>query len=160
MNAAPDGSPDQGVLLSNLGQALGLRFERSGESGTLDELIAVRRAAASALHTGPQYGPALSNLGNALRIRYERTGDERALAEALDIHRKAVEVVPTDHPARALMLTNLDRAIELSYERTQQPGLLDEQIRIRRERLAALGHDADRPTELANIAGRRVGVLG
>ncbi len=34
VNAAPDGSPDQGVLLSNLGQALGLLLARHSGSAS------------------------------------------------------------------------------------------------------------------------------
>ena len=75
VQATPADHPDRAGFLSNLGNALRARFERTGARADLDAAIQAGRQAVQATPADhPDRAGYLSNLGIALRTRFERTG--------------------------------------------------------------------------------------
>src|SRR2546427_603200 len=75
IEALPSEHRDQATYLSNLGAALGNRFEVTGNMADLDEAVALGRRAAAALPPGhPRQGMYLANLGAALQARAMASG--------------------------------------------------------------------------------------
>ena len=66
MDATPAGHPNLAGRLSNLGNALVRRFERTGDTADLDAAIDAGRQAVAASPAGhPNLATMLANLGNA-----------------------------------------------------------------------------------------------
>ncbi len=93
-------------MLSNLGNALQARFERTGQLADLDEAITLFRDAVAATPVGhPERPGRLSNLGAALRTRFGRTGQLADLDQAITARQEAVAAIPADHPDRPVILS-------------------------------------------------------
>jgi tetratricopeptide (TPR) repeat protein len=85
-------STDRLVMLSNLANALVLRFQRTGAQEDLDEAIGAARQAVSAAPADHRSRALfLSNLANALQVRFQRTGAQEDLDEAISAARSAAE---------------------------------------------------------------------
>src|SRR6185295_12461858 len=82
----PHEHPDRAAVLSNLGSALQVRFERTGTASDLNEAIALTRAAlVVAPSDDPSYATILNNLGSALR-------QARRFEEAITAHNQALSL--------------------------------------------------------------------
>ncbi|MCX4529289.1 tetratricopeptide repeat protein [Streptomyces sp. NBC_01551] len=161
----PADHPDRATFLSNLGSALGARFEWLGAAADLDEAVRVGREAVEATPTGhPNRAMCLSNLGIALRIRFEWLGAVADLDEAVRVGREAVEATPTGHPNRAMYLSNLVSVLGIRFEWLGAAADLDEAVRVGREAVkdSPAGHP-DRAMYLSNLGsalGARFDRLG
>ncbi|KAJ9412631.1 hypothetical protein QL093DRAFT_2027076, partial [Fusarium oxysporum] len=83
VESTPHVHPDLAARLNNLGNKLGRRYERTGETKDLEEAIqAVRQAVESTPHDHPDREGRLNNLGIKLESRYRRTGQIKELEEA------------------------------------------------------------------------------
>ncbi|MGW4412773.1 CHAT domain-containing protein [Nonomuraea sp. NPDC004702] len=139
LNATSTDHPDRAMYLNNLGVALALRFERSGDQSDLDERIEIARqavAATSADH--PERAIYLTNLGKSLNIRFERNGDQSDLNEMIEVARQAVAATSADDPSRATRLHNLRGSLRARYERTGDRADLNEAIEAARQAVAAV----------------------
>ena len=145
LTAIPADHPDRVAMLSNLGLALQLRFERVGALADLDEAITVGRAAAqTAPADHPDRAGYLSNLSGALRVRFGRVGMLADLDEAITVARAAVRAAPADHPDQAATLSNLGGALQARFGRVGALADLDEAVTVIREAVQATL--ADHPT--------------
>jgi hypothetical protein len=100
--ATPEGDPDRPTRLTNLGIALQLLFERTGDTGVLAEAVATGRdALAASSHDDPDRAKYMTNLSAALLLQFGRTGDTGVLAEVVQVARDAVAATPHGDPYRA-----------------------------------------------------------
>jgi len=105
--------------LNNLGNKLGLRYERTGDMADLEAAIqAAQQAVDSTPQDHPNWAMHLNNLGNKHGSRYERTGGMADLQAAIQAAQQAVDSTPQDHPNRAMYLSNLGNKLGRRYERT------------------------------------------
>jgi tetratricopeptide (TPR) repeat protein len=142
IDATPDNHPDLGGYLSNLGLALRLRYERTGDPDDLDGAVAAGRRSVQAAPDGdPDLGGYLSNLGLALYVRHERTGAIGDLDDAVTAGRQAVHAAPDGDPDLGEYLSNLGGALRLRYERTGDPGDLDDAVATDRQAVDAAPED-------------------
>ncbi|KAH7114709.1 CHAT domain-containing protein [Dactylonectria estremocensis] len=149
VKSTPDGHPDLASWLNNLGNKLGLRYERTGEMDDLEEAIRTARQAVELTPDDyPDLAGRLNNLGNKLVRRYERTGEMNDLEEAIETSRQAVELTPNDHPNRARRLSNLGLSLESRYKRTGEMNDLEEAIRTARQAVKST------PEDHPDLAGR------
>ncbi|GGM40516.1 CHAT domain-containing protein [Dactylosporangium sucinum] len=106
--AAADTEP--GALAANLGVALRMLAERTGEPDVAAEAVAELRCALDVRATSGRY----LNLASALHVRFLVTGDDAHLGAAVDAARAAVDTCDDDllRPARLASLAGLllDRA--------------------------------------------------
>ncbi|KAI0032115.1 CHAT domain-containing protein [Vararia minispora EC-137] len=127
-------SPDDHVILNNLGIALILRYERFEELQDLEDGITVGR---TALHLTPIDDPARAmryyNLGTAIESRFDRMGRLEDLSNAISMFRHAVELTPNDHPNLANRLAGLGSALQNRFSRHGQRSDLEEAIAIKRQ---------------------------
>jgi tetratricopeptide (TPR) repeat protein len=148
VEAVPGDHPDAPLYTSELGSALQVRFERTGNRADLEEAVQLNR---DALRTLPADHPGglmiAATLSNLLRVRFERARDPDDLAEAARLGRAAVTQAPADYPGRTLMLTNLSNVLRLRSgldtpgDSDEQAADLDEAIGLCREVLAAIAED-------------------
>jgi tetratricopeptide (TPR) repeat protein len=153
LNVSPPDCSDQAGMLSNLGMALRMRFERIGKIEDLDEAVQVGRQAVEAAPTGhPDRAHILSSLGLALQRRFERTGQHEDLAEAVQIGKQAVQNASTADAMRPAYLSNLGSAMRIWSENTGRTEDLDEAVQISRQaiQIAPL-HHPDRAAMLSNL---------
>ena len=89
-------------MLSNLGNALQARFERTGQQADLDQAITrLSEAVDAAPADHPDRPGYLSNLGAALQARFERTGQQADLDQAITRLSEAVDATPRRPPRPA-----------------------------------------------------------
>lgn len=140
--------PDWPWILSDLGNALQMRFERTGRAADLDEAITWFERAVDRSPTDPRL---LSNLGNALRLRYQSEQRAEDLDRAVTVGRRAVTPAPADHAGQAMVMSNLGLALILRYESLGRVADLDEAVDLARASLAAVPVDDDRHSYLSNL---------
>jgi tetratricopeptide (TPR) repeat protein len=128
---------DRAMSCSNLATALGSRYEATGSSNLLDEMITLHREAL-ALRLAGHLRRAIScmNLANGLTHRYLATGGgSDLLDEIIKLQREALALRPAGHPHRSESCNNLANALYGHYEATGSSDLLDEMITLHREAL-------------------------
>ena len=144
LTAIPADHHDRVAMLSNLGLALQLRFERVGALADLDEAITVGWGAVQATPADhPDRAGYLSNLGFALRVRFRRVGAQADLDQAITVGREAVQATPADHPDRAGHMSNLSLVLQVRFEQMGTQEDLDEAITL--GRAATQATPADHP---------------
>ena len=131
-------NPDQCESLSNLGNALRIRFERAlGGRSDLDEAIIFHREALemqTLRHPNRSY--VLTDLADELLMRFHEGGQKIDLDESILLHKKALELRPPPHPDRPSSLIALAEALETQFLRQgRQPSDLIEAIALSREAL-------------------------
>jgi hypothetical protein len=140
------------VDLSNLVDALLVKFGHTGQLACLEEAIdAGRRADAIA----PDEPTILSNLANALNELFDRTGQRAAADEALSMLRRAAATVPPAHPSAAAVYSNISVTMTGLAERLGRPEFADEALDFARRAAAAAppGHQG-RAGALSNLGTR------
>lgn len=150
----PDYPPEiRGAHLTDLGQALCSRFERTGAFDDLQTAIGILR---EALATNPAdaviRAATCYQLGWALRIRFERTGAPADADAAVEAGETAVNLAPADHHLRVKALGALSLAYQARFRRTGSPADLDAAVDAGRVGIRALpvGH-GDRSAMLAAL---------
>ncbi|MGC0206933.1 CHAT domain-containing protein [Streptomyces levis] len=143
-------------VLFNLGRALGMVYERSGDVALLDEAVRHMEGAEAlvARTGGPERAKVLSALGMALRERAERLDDLADLHRAVELTGLAVRAVPADDPERAQWLSHLGVTLTSRYLRLNRVADLEEAARVGREAVRALPAAApphDRAVLLTNL---------
>ncbi|BCB73648.1 hypothetical protein GCM10022251_77600 [Phytohabitans flavus] len=155
VTVSPADSDGRAALLSMLGVALRVRFERTGAEADIDRAVRVGREAAAATssgHTDRRGYP--SNLGGTLQTRFGHSADLADLDEATRVSQEATATIPDEHPDRAAMLTNLGLALRTRFARIGDVVDLDEAIRVGQRAMAAMPDDQpDRPAMLLNLGG-------
>ncbi len=154
MHATPSDHPGRGTLLTNLGNALRVRFEWAAAPEDLDAAIEALDAAAQEMPAShPDSAIATANLGIALRVRFDHTGALADLDAAIGALDAAARAAPPGHSSRAGRLTNLGAAWKARFVRTEELTDLDEAVRACRTAVheTPVGH-ADLPMYLSNLA--------
>jgi tetratricopeptide (TPR) repeat protein len=149
--AAGGEAPDP-VNVSNLVDALLVKFDHTGQLACLEEAIdAGRRAVALA----PDDPTILSNLAGALNGLFSRTGQRGAGDEALSLLRRAAGAVPPTHPNAAAVFANISLTMSGLAERLGELALQDEALGFARRAAAAApsGHQA-RAIALNNLGSQ------
>ena len=119
MDATPADHPDRAMYLSNLGNALLVRFGRTGALADLETGIEAEQAAVDAIPADhANRATYLSNLGGALQTRFGYTGVLADLDAAIEAGRAAAEATPADHPNRAIYLSTLGNALRTRFGQT------------------------------------------
>ncbi|MFC5212380.1 CHAT domain-containing protein [Streptomyces coerulescens] len=127
-------------VVFNLGRALGLLHERTGDVALLDEAVRRLEEAVALVSTlgGPESAQVFSALGMALRVRAERLDRVPDLHRAVELTRRAVDAVPAGDPERALWLSHLGVALTCRYTRLNTVMDLQAAARAGREAVAEL----------------------
>ncbi|MQY11431.1 hypothetical protein SRB5_15490 [Streptomyces sp. RB5] len=104
---------EQAMYLSNLGIALGAKYDHRGGIEDLDESINMARqaVAASTRLESVELARYLANLTHSLTRRYEQTAQIEDLDEAVDAGRRSVSLLSSDHPERSWFLAELSAAL-------------------------------------------------
>ncbi|KAE8447330.1 hypothetical protein EG329_010888 [Mollisiaceae sp. DMI_Dod_QoI] len=106
-------------VLSNLGDMLNIRFERTGSIEDLNRSIDASNMAADATPKDhPEHAHRLVALGGNLGSRFERNGSMDDIDRALNVVDIAVNATSEDHPDRAHRLTNLGTLLGIRFRRT------------------------------------------
>jgi hypothetical protein len=93
--------PATTIYLDALAGSLNMRWELTGDSDDLDQLITVSRLLAVAVPEGDPERPArLLMLGGHLHLRFIHGRSAMDLMEAVEREREALDAVPAGHPAR------------------------------------------------------------
>jgi hypothetical protein len=122
LDAAPVTLPDWATYLSNLGNELRVRSQRTDAQVDLDAAIGAGRAAVEITPAGhSNKAERLNKLGSALRDRFERTGAQADAEAAIATFETAVKAAPGDHPDRAIYLNSLGNALK---DRAQLTGVV------------------------------------
>ncbi|MFE1440138.1 CHAT domain-containing protein [Streptomyces sp. NPDC058739] len=138
VKAHPPGHSDRAKSLSDLGIALGTRFERAGAVADIDEAVTVGRQAVEVVPLDhPHRAIYCSNLGNSLRLRFGRFDAQADIDEAVAVSRQAVEAVPLDHPDRAMFLGNLGNSLGTRFGRFGAEADIDEAVAVGRRAVEA-----------------------
>lgn len=121
--------PEWAMFLSNLGNALGSRFDRLGSMTDLDEAIIFGHHAIEAAPAGhPGLSSYRSNLGYRLLIRFIQIGDLADLDNAVAVSRQAVDATPAGHPALAARLVGLGAALYARSKHVDLTSDLDQSL--------------------------------
>ncbi|MFF2131679.1 CHAT domain-containing protein [Streptomyces olivochromogenes] len=150
---SPADHPDRAAVLSNLGVALGARFEQGGPATDLDAAIEAGQEAIQATPVGhPNRAATVSNLAEWLRARFERDGAVADLDAAIEAGQEAVQATPADHPDPARYLSNLGEALRARFEVGSSLADLDAVIdHFRAAVQAAPAGHPDRARHLSNL---------
>jgi tetratricopeptide (TPR) repeat protein len=150
----PIGHENYPACCSNLGAALGGRFEASGLAADLDEAIDAQATAVTAARGYPDLAFYLSNLGASYTTRFERTGDAVSLDRAIEALQAAVAATQPKDPDLATRQTNLGRVRLCRYEQTADTDTLFAAIATLGAAVEATKPgDPDYPPRLSNLAG-------
>jgi tetratricopeptide (TPR) repeat protein len=106
IQTAPDGWPDRGTYLTNLGNLLIERFEKERSMCILDWAISTNTIPVHLISDDH-----LTNLGNKLMERLEKEKSMHILDQAISTLTNAVEFTPDDHPNRGPAFYNLGSAL-------------------------------------------------
>ena len=150
---AASGDDPHPVDLSNLVNALLVKFSHTGRLAPLEEAIdAGRRADALA----PGDPTILSNLANALNELFNRTGQRGAADEALSMLRRAAATVPPAHPSAAAVYSNISVTMTGLAGRLGGPAFADEALDFARRAAAAAPPGHHRRAGVLNNLGSRL----
>lgn len=147
--------PIDAPLVSALGTALMMRFQRAGSMADLTESIDLYRSAVlTSLDDDPDHSEYLHNLSAALQIRYAQFGDLADLDAGIAAARNAISAAASDDTQRAMYLTGLAVELQTRFELAHDRADLDEAIDALREAVAATPADnrqfAQQCSHLAN----------
>ena len=149
--------------MTQLANALGKEFERTGELAVLEEAIEVSRQAVDG--TPKQHQARLRrlhNLGNRLESHYERKGSVTSLQEAIAVARQVVESVAEDHPDGASFLASLsnklERQMEVLEDASDVASTLDAVIEMTREAIRMIPPSHREYPSLLNDLARKLAI--
>jgi tetratricopeptide (TPR) repeat protein len=147
----PTPHPNRAGMLSNLGIAQRMRYERLGTKADLARTVEILREAAVRA-SAENRGPVLTSLGLALRARYESDNSLETLTEAIGILREALALSRREQPLWASRSSNLGATLRLLSERTGELAALDEAIeRLREAVVVTSPADPERFGRQANL---------
>jgi tetratricopeptide (TPR) repeat protein len=158
--AAADGDPDRCRYLSNLGAALRMDAERTGNVSQLAEAAEIQRAAVACADGHAERGSILFNLCAALASWSEYSDDTGLLIEAVQAGREAVTATPAGDSDRASILSGLGAVLVQLARRTGDAGLMQEAVEAHRSAVAATadGHPYWR-ARLSNLGSALYGLF-
>ncbi|MFF3858886.1 CHAT domain-containing protein [Streptomyces sp. NPDC002209] len=154
LDAAPPDGPGRAGRLTDLGTALGMLFEETGETDHLREAVAASREAVS---LSPPADPGrrhhLSNLAVSLRHLYHRTDDMAVLDEAVRTAQETVALTAPGHPGQASELASLVHLLDIQAERRGRTQEGEGAVRAAREAVARTPPQDPRRAGLLDVLG-------
>lgn len=133
--------------LTNLGLALRMLYDHTGDTEYLAEAVEASRRAVGLLPSGHMDNPGITaNLSNSMQGLYERTGDLEVLKEAVKLKRAAVGSAGERY--RAGCLSGLAGAVAALAEETGDMSAWREAVELSR---AAAGDPVAGPEYVANL---------
>jgi CHAT domain-containing protein len=115
--AAATGQERLSDARTNLGSALLLRYDRTGEQAALERSIAVLEEALQLAPGRSDRPPILSNLAGSLRARYRRGGELSDLERSIELSDEALALVPSHAPDRPAYVNDLGAGLQERYAR-------------------------------------------
>jgi hypothetical protein len=123
LQLVPGPSPQRAAVVSDLGLALRLRYERFGDTTDLADSVDLAReaadlgrAAASRYPRSVRLHELLANLANVLCVRFELGHDPADAGDAVQAARESVTLLGPNDPSRPGCLNNLGRALGCRYD--------------------------------------------
>ncbi|QKV73650.1 CHAT domain-containing tetratricopeptide repeat protein [Amycolatopsis sp. Hca4] len=126
----PPNHRDKGLSLSNLGNALRIRFERTENTNDIEEAVLASREAVVATPGDPDIGTYWDNLGVALQHMFASRQHVDDLIEAVESHRNAISATPDSHYAVSGRLSNLGGALLHLFRHSGDRSSLDQALEI------------------------------
>ncbi|WP_053042542.1 CHAT domain-containing protein [Streptomyces sp. KE1] len=125
-------------FLGVLAHALLLRFQHTGDTGTLTEAADLARRAVAAAPPGtPVHASRVSSLVFILFRLHDVAAEDHVLREAVTLGRQAVAALPEGHRARPAALSHLGVVLIRAYEHTGRAALAEEAVAHHRGAVAA-----------------------
>ena len=128
----PSRHPEISTLQIFLGDALSMRFQRTGDRNDLDQAVDRLEDALNNLsllpssHLNQWKGP--THHAIVLVLRFEQGGDPADLHNAIIDCRDSLKLIPEDHPDRISCLNNLGKALVRRFYQTGERSDLDQGI--------------------------------
>jgi tetratricopeptide (TPR) repeat protein len=144
---------DRGGSLSNMANALVMRFAQCRELKDLDEAIKLRREALDACPPlDSSRGTYLHELAMVLRTRFQQHGNLQDIDQGILLLREGLTLCASGDLRRGMWINDLADAIQLQFKMRGDIKDMDEAIKLRREFLVLRpqGHP-DRDTALNNL---------
>ncbi len=142
--AVPVKVPEHTLHMSALASALIARYQRFADLRTLEEAIAVGRAAVDALPaSNPERVNQLARLVGYLYEHYLRSAEESSITEAIETSRHLIAATPPNHPELGRRLANMALMLRARwFIDTGQPDDLRAALDVHRQAADALpdGH--------------------
>ncbi|KAK2612245.1 hypothetical protein QQS21_001671 [Conoideocrella luteorostrata] len=139
VTTAPQNYPDRAMLLNDLGNALGERYRRAGDTGDIEEAVQMVQEAVDLIPlTHSDRAGYLASVGTLLVIKYKGTKEINDLLAAIRAAQGSVETIPRDRPDLARVLNFLGTAFTEKYNRTREICDLEEAIRSVQKAIDAL----------------------
>jgi hypothetical protein len=153
-SALPGGHRTRASALSNLGNALQLRFSAAGNQADIDEAIEAGHRAVAAAPAGDNRLPMLlTNLASALQVRFSVTGNQADIDEAIELGHRAVAAAPAGDPSLQAIRDNLYLALGLRGDHTGNLADIDQAVDLARKRIALTPDDhPGLPARLGDLA--------
>lgn len=140
--------------LSRLGNALRMRFERTGRQDDIDDSIAAARKALEALPDGhPFLAGLLSNLAGALRTKFDHAGVMNVLDESIALGRRALSVEPKGHRDASVFRMNLGTSLLVRSHYTKSLEDIGEAIQWYRDAVQAAQNEYVRRLFCTSVLG-------
>jgi hypothetical protein len=129
LQLAPEGHPERGRILSNLGGLLDSRHEHDGDPGTAQEAVTIHREALAATPPGhSERTKRLSNLVISLTHQSALTGQDSGLQDAIVECHRELSAMPPGDSGHAQTLLALGAAYARRFVITGSHDFLDEGI--------------------------------
>ncbi|TQS45600.1 CHAT domain-containing protein [Cryptosporangium phraense] len=148
----PPGHPANVTDLANLGSALLLAYQESGDPRRLEEALAVGASAMTVPSSPVEMGSLAANLSTMRQAAFVTTSSDDDLDDAVGRAREALAAVPDRHYQRARLWYALGLSLLTRYERRGSVADLDEAVQAGRSAVGATwpGH-AMRPLALSAL---------
>ncbi|KAF5378218.1 hypothetical protein D9757_009178 [Collybiopsis confluens] len=142
------------AILVNLGNALQVHFEVSGNTTDLDEAVNAHVHALNHLKLKPEFKfNCHYSLAKSYHRRFEHLQDFADLEFAIEGMRMALETIPENHPSEAKILASYGAAYAQLYPATKNMEHLERGIEMMRKAiLLTRNDDPARPLRLINLA--------
>ncbi|PKV94015.1 tetratricopeptide repeat protein [Amycolatopsis echigonensis] len=139
---------------SRLGNALRMRFERTGRPEDIDDSIAAARNALATLPDGhPFLAGLLSNLAGALRTKFDHVGAMNILDESIALGRRALSVEPKGHRDASVFRMNLGTSLLVRSHYTKSLEDINEAVQWYRDAVKAAQNEYVRRLFCTSVLG-------
>lgn len=123
------------LYLGNLGNALIIRSKQTSSMDDYNRAIAAFEQSLLTTPNDPAHSGLLNDLANALQTHLENTRE--SLDRIIRIKQEALNLMPIDHPSRAMRLSNLASALRQRFEQTNALEDLDQAIALSQQAVAS-----------------------
>lgn len=157
--------PDLPERLSNVGDLLCMKYERSRQAEDLEEALATHRGALALVNDDhPHRFTVYTGMGSALSHLAQRSHSAETMDEAITFYRKGLGEANGDQDVLAMRLVNLGHALQLRCIMSNDLSALDEAIEVLERAIALTPRDSHfypwRAARLASAISGRAALAG